>query len=254
MSAAAPPGRTSARRVAGMLALLLGACAYGLAGHAYETIPHAKPLAELAYYPSGEHLSKLTLGHAESAADLAWLRAVQYYGEHRATDNRFDRMDHVFDILTSLAPHFVPAYVFGAFSLAQEGRDFPRAEALMKKGLEANPRSGELAFQAGFLYYVKSGGRDLAHAAEYFEQAARQDDAPPQAARFAAWARQNSGDLELAWALWDRVYRTSKNPLMRELAERKMKAIRHAIQTGHEDQVVRRLTSPQVLLLPDSTR
>jgi hypothetical protein len=64
---------------------------------------------------------------------------------------RFARMDHVFDILTTLSPHFISAYVFGAFALAQEGGQFQRAEQLMLKGLEANPTSGPLAFDLGFL-------------------------------------------------------------------------------------------------------
>jgi TPR repeat protein len=235
-------------RVAGWLALLLGVCAYGLAGFGYRNVPRAHPLEELAYYPSGAHLGQATLGHPESAADLAWLRAVQYYGEHRTTDLRFEHMFHVFDILTSLSPHFISAYVFGAFALEQEGRDFARAEQLMLKGLEANPTSGRLAFEAGFLYYVKPGGRDLARAAEYFEQAARQSDAPPQAARFAAFARQNSGDLAMAWALWARVRETSGNSYMRDLAERKMAEIRKAIADGRHEEAMIRLTTPRVVI------
>ncbi|MGH7742742.1 MAG: hypothetical protein ACRENS_12065, partial [Candidatus Eiseniibacteriota bacterium] len=112
------------------LALLLGAGCYALARQAAETLPAPRALEELSYYPSGEHLRPATLGFAEAAADIAWLRAVQYYGEHRHTDNRFTRMGHIFDILTSLAPHFVAPYAFGAFALAQEGRDFPAAEQL----------------------------------------------------------------------------------------------------------------------------
>lgn len=248
MTASVPARRPPHGRVAALLALALLAGACALAARAWRTLPRPQPLEELAYYPSGEHLTRATLGHAETAADLAWLRAVQYYGEHRATDNRFERMSHVFDILTSLAPGFVPAYVFGAFALAQEGRDFASAEKLMRKGLEANPRSGVLAFQAGFLYYVKPGGRDLARAAEYFEQAARQSDAPPQAARFAAFARQNSGELSVALALWSRVYETSPNPYLRELAGRKMREIMAAIESGRREDVMVRMTTPQVIL------
>src|SRR5205085_6064425 len=128
---------------------VLGSAAAGIANHAWRWLPHPAPLEELSYYPSGKHLLPMSCGHAESAADLAWLRAVQYYGEHRTTDNRFTRMAHIFDILTTLAPGFVPAYVFGAFSLAQEGRDFPEAEKLMLKGIEANPTNGWLAFELG---------------------------------------------------------------------------------------------------------
>ncbi len=244
--------RDSRRRwlVAWGAALGFGAVAVGLAQTAWIGLPRPVPLEELSYYPSGAHLRPATLGHEELAADLAWLRAVQYYGEHRQTDNRYERMAHVFDILTTLAPGFGPAYVFGAFALAQEGRDFPAAEALIQKGLEANPRSGPLAFQAGFLYYVKPGGRDLAHAAEYFEQAARQSDAPPQAARFAAFARQNRGELQVALALWNDVIRTSPNAYLRQMAARQIREIEAAIAAGNPRQAMPRLTTPQVLLVP----
>ena len=233
-----------------LIAATLGAGAYSLAQLGWDRLPHARPLEELAYYPSGEYLRPATIGHPEAAADLAWLRAVQYYGEHRQSDNNFERMPHVFDILTSLSPRFEPAYVFGAFAMAQEGGHFPRAEALMKKGIEANPRSGRLAFEMGFLYYVKTGGRDLRNAARCFEQAARQPDAPPEAARFAAFCRQNAGDLRIAYALWENVYRTSPNQYMREIAERNMREIRDAVAANRPEQVIRHLSTPRVIIRP----
>ena len=232
------------------VSLAFGTLAIGLAHAGYRRVPHASPLEELSYYPSGQFLKPATLGHAETAADLAWLRAVQYYGEHRQKDNRFDRMPHVFDILTSLAPRFLQAYVFGGFALAQEGSKFREAEALMRKGLEANPRSGTLAFELGFLYYVKTGGRDLRRAAEAFEHAARQADAPPQAARFAAFARQNSGDLRVAYLMWDNVRETSPNPYLREMAERKMQEISEALAKGRPELAVRKLATPGVRIRP----
>jgi hypothetical protein len=233
------------------LAILTGGAALVLSHVGYRKLPHPRPLEELSYYPSGQLLKPAMLGHPESAADLAWIRAVQYYGEHRKRDNRFYRMAHVFDILTSLAPGFIPAYVFGAFALAQEGRDFRSAERLMLKGIEANPTSGRLAFELGFLYYVRPGGRDLDHAAEYFEQSSRQPDAPPQAARFAAFARQHSGSLAMAYELWSNVYRTSPNPYLRDAARLEMSKIQEALAEGHKDLAVKRLGVPQVLLRPD---
>jgi hypothetical protein len=241
-------GRRRIRHLAATVALALS-CAAGaatLAHLAWTRLPRPHPLEELSYYPSGRHLQPLTLGHAESAADLAWLRAVQYYGEHRSTDNRFTRMYHVFDILTSLSPGFVPAYVFGAFALAQEGKDFARAERLMLNGIEANPRSGRLAFELGFLYYVRPGGRELRRAAEYFEQASRQPDAPPQAARFAAFARQHAGDLRVAYELWAEVGEHSENRYLREIAEQEMQRIRDALDRGRAELAMKRLTVPRV--------
>ena len=233
--------------VAWVLALTLGAACWALARHAAATLPPPRPLEELSYYPSGEHLKSATLEFTEAAADLAWLRAVQYYGEHRQTDNRFTRMEHVFDILTTLAPHFLAPYEFGSFAMAQEGFDFPAAERLMLKGLAANPRSGRLAFQAGFLYYVRPGGRDYQHAAQYFAQAARQADAPPQAARFAAFAGQQGGDLQLARELWAQVARTSPNRYLRDMAERQIRDIEAAEAAGRPELVVRHQLTPRVL-------
>jgi tetratricopeptide (TPR) repeat protein len=160
---------------------------------------------------------------------------------------RFTRMAHVFDILTSLSPGFIPAYVFGAFALAQEGRNFPAAERLMLKGIEANPTSGELAFQLGFLYYVRPDGRSLDKASEYFEQSARQPDAPVAAARFAAYSRQHSGDLLVAFELWKHVYETSPNHYLKERADQEMNRIREAVAQGRTELAVRKLGTPKVL-------
>lgn len=231
------------------VAIAAGILAYGTAATAYLRLPRPQPFEELAYYPSGELLRPATLGHSETAADLAWLRAVQYYGEHRRTDLRFTRMAHVFDILTSLSPRFVPAYIFGAFALAQEGFQFDQAEALMLKGIENNPNSGPLAFEFGFLYYVRPGGRDLRRAAEYFEQAARKEDAPPQSDRFAAFSRQHAGDLRVAHALWLEVYEHSRNKLMREMAERELTKIQKALETGRTELAVKKLATPRVKMV-----
>lgn len=230
------------------LALALGLGAFRVADWAWTAVPRVSPLEELAYYPSGQHVRPAALGHAETAADLAWLRAIQYYGQHRRTDNRFDHLYHVFDILTTLAPRFESAYVFGAFALAQEGRNFARAEALLRKGLENNPRSGRLAFELGFLYYVKPNGRDLARAAESFELAAQLPGRKEAARRFAAFCRQNTGSLAVAYALWQQVRETSPNPLLRDIAEREMARIREAMATGRKDLARAKLVTPIVLI------
>lgn len=237
--------------VAWGVALVLGACGYGLARHAYATLPHAAPFGELDYYPSGKYLRPAVLGHAETAADLAWLRAVQYYGEQRHHGNSFANLDHVFDVLTTLSPGFESAYVFGAFALAQEGSRFDLAEKLMQSGLEQNPTSGRLAFEAGFLYFVRPGGRDLRRAAQYFQLASRLPGSPPSSARFAAFCRQNSGDLAVAWELWQEVLNTSQNRYMREAAQREMTRIQAALASGHRESAINHVSTPVVIVRPE---
>lgn len=233
------------------IALALGAAAYGTAHMAYATLPHPEPFGELDYYPSGHYLRPAVLGHAETAADLAWLRAVQYYGEHRRHDNSFANLDHVFGVLTSLSPGFESAYVFGAFALAQEGSRFDLAEQLMLAGLANNPASGRLAFETGFLYFVKPGGRDLRHAADYFQLATHLKGAPPSSARFAAFCRQNSGDLRVAWELWNGVYTTSQNRYMREAAAREMNRIQAALASGRLGAARNHVSTPVVIVRPN---
>ena len=234
--------------VAWAVALVLGTGAFQLSANRSRWLPRVEPFEELAYYPSGRGLRPAALGHHDSMADLAWLRAVQYYGEHRRTDLQFKHMAHVFDVLATLAPGFESPYVFGAFAMAQEGRDFEGAERLMLRAIENNPRSGRLAFEMGFLNFVRPGGRDLAKAGEYFERAGRLPGGPPYAMRFAAYTRQHAGDLAVALLLWDEVRRSSPNPLLREMAEREIAQLQDALRTGQRDQVVRRLGVPAVLL------
>jgi hypothetical protein len=245
------PVRDAIRRrmvLAWIAALVFGAGACRLAAHAAATLPAPAPFAELAYYPSGRALQPAALGHAESMADLAWLRAVQYYGEHRQTDLRFSNMRHVFEILTALSPSFESPCIFGAFALAQEGRDFAAAEQLMLGALERRPQSGRLAFELGFLYYVRPGGRDLRKAGEYFELASRLPGSPPSAARFAASARQNAGDLGVAYQLWSQVRANSPNRYLRDIAEHEIDRIQRAIAAGQQDLAVRRLGAPGVVI------
>ncbi len=179
---------------------------------------------ELMYFPSGYLLKPMALGHPLMLADFLWLRAIQYYGEHRMTDNRFPMAGHVFSTITQLDPRFCEAYLFGGLVLAAEGRDRDRGLALMKEGVARNPGRWELPFWTGFIYYLTKGhDRDAAY---YFARAARLPGAPGYVVRFAAHAKARSGDLRTALALWQDLLENTTNPAMRTLAEQKMAEIR----------------------------
>jgi tetratricopeptide (TPR) repeat protein len=179
-------------------------------------------LEELLYYPSGFMVKEASLGYETAAADLGWLRAIQYYGEHRLTDQRFDRIDHVMRIIGDLDPSFLPPYDFGAFVLAQEMKQPDRGLRLLRRGLESNPDSWLLLFETGFLYYVCK--RDPAAAARYFTLAGRMPDHPDYVERFAAFASQRAGDRDLAILLWKRVLATG-NRYMQEVARREIERL-----------------------------
>ena len=71
---------------------------------------------------SGQFVRQAAFEYRELAADLVWLRAIQYYGYHLMTDHKYEWLGHVFGILTTLDPRFIGAYHFGAMTLAWDAR------------------------------------------------------------------------------------------------------------------------------------
>lgn len=205
--------------------LLAGALLIGGAAslHARAGARLAPPLsAELLYYPSGFLVRQASLGYETAAADLAWLRAIQYYGGHRMTDQKYDHIGHLMHVVTELDPRFTQPYVFGAFVMAQEQRQPERGLALLHRGMRANPDSWELAFKAGFLHYVCT--KDYAAAAHFFTLAARLPGHADYVERFAAWTNQRAGNTGVAILLWKEILATG-NRYMQDVARRELRRL-----------------------------
>jgi hypothetical protein len=220
------PAEVRSRRTITFALLVAVGCGVGAVTQlkiAERHVPRVDPLGELAYYPSGAWLRQAALGDATAWADLLWLRAVQYYGHHRQTDNTFVQMAHVFDIITTLDPHFQSAYVFGGTSLCQEGKQFAAGVALLEKGTRENPRAWVYPFELGFVHYI--GKRNLTRATFDFAQAARQPEAPDYCERFAAWSGQRAGYEAVAFELWKQVAETTGNAVMRQKAVQNLRKL-----------------------------
>ena len=220
-----PSDARSARVLAAALAVFAACGALAVLGArlAEAKLPRPEPLAELSYYPSGTWLAPAAMGDAMAWSDLLWLRAVQYYGLHRETDNTFLRMSHVFDIVTTLDPRFQSAYVFGGTSLCQEAHQFDAGVRLLEKGQHNNPTAWIYPFELGFVHYL--GKRDLTRATFDFAQAARQPAAPDYCQRFAAWSGQRAGYEAVAVELWRQVAETTDNAILRDRAVDHLRAL-----------------------------
>ncbi|HEY6571731.1 MAG TPA: hypothetical protein VI198_00300 [Candidatus Eisenbacteria bacterium] len=210
-------GLFAALAVAG--ALLAAA---GMLQGSYRSHKGAPSVDELLYYPSGVWVRQASLGYETAAADVAWLRAIQYYGEHRMSDQRYDMIGHVMGIVAELDPRFTEAYVFGGFVLAQELHQPQRGLELLERGMRANPEDWRLAFETGFLHYV--GTKDLDAAARYFTRASRLPGHPEYVERFAAFANQKAGNSGMAILLWRRIEATG-NKYMQEVARRELERL-----------------------------
>ncbi len=186
--------------------------------------PH-KLVGELTYFPSGLALRALSMGFYAQLADLIWLRFIQYYGEHRMTDARFDLMHHILDILTTLDQRFLYAYSLGGLMLTHDADRPDQARALIRKGMIANPDDWRLPFMYGFIHYVFLGEHRIART--YFRIASQKPGAPDTPKRWAAFITYyRLGDLKSALALWLDLYNNTKNPEEKAIAEIYLKKIK----------------------------
>lgn len=202
-------------------------CCIGLAaGTVYmeRYIPGAGvPDVELMYFPSGRFMEQASLGHEMLVADLAWLRALQYYGRHRRTDQDYTMAGHIFDVVTTLDPKFMNAYVFGGLVLAQDAGDVESGVDLLHKGMVNLPDEWMLPFEAGFIYYICAA--DMAQAYRWFMEAASKPGHPESVERFAAFCAKRTGDLRTALRLWIQLYESTENLYVKEMAQKRIKAI-----------------------------
>ena len=172
--------------------------------------------SELTYFPAGPWVRLMSLGFTELGADLAWLRAIQYYGEHRRTDQDYPFISNLFEALFLLDPKFENGYLFGALVLVEDQHDLQGALAMLERGMEANPESWRLIFEYGFFHYVHA--KDPDQAAPYLAKAAAMPGAPEWVQRLAAYSAKKAGRHEMAVRLWFEIYRNTDNDEVRRIA------------------------------------
>lgn len=205
-----------------------------LAGAAFmarklQVIQEGAPLQEKLIVTSPRTARYMSLGYTGLAADIYWTRAVQYFGEkHQTRTSQYELLAPLLDLTTSLDPHLVVAYEFGAFFLAQkppQGAGDPDAAVrLVQKGIRENPERWRLYFNLGFIHYIER--HDYEAAAKAFETGSQNPNALPWMKTMAARMRERSGDLETARYMWTNIYETSTQTTMKENAREHLIAIK----------------------------
>jgi len=202
--------------------------ALGLVGLAAATL-HAReqraPLPvsfeRLMYLRSGSVASRVFLSFDALAADVYWIRTIQHYGRERKSprvDGRFELLEPMLDLTTTLDPRFSRAFRFGAIFLAMDPPAGPgradQAIALLEKGLEHNPARWQFAQDIGFIHYWFTG--NYREAAVWFERAASIPRAPEWLRPMVAVTLARGGD------------RTGARQLLGQLAQSDERYIREA--------------------------
>jgi tetratricopeptide (TPR) repeat protein len=219
--------KTSSRIAAFTLVLCLGGVA--LIARKLEVLRAGATLEETMLLRSPKLARYMSLGYTGLAADIYWTRAIQYFGEkHQTRTSRYELLEPLLNLTTTLDPHLIVAYEFGAFFLAQkapQGAGDPEAAVrLVERGIRQNPDRWRLYFNLGFIHYIER--HDYEAAARAFEAGSRHPHALPWMKTMAAKMREKAGDVNIARALWTNIYETSTESTMRENAKQHLVALR----------------------------
>ncbi|HTW91516.1 MAG TPA: hypothetical protein VMH22_07370 [bacterium] len=197
-----------------------------------------KAIAEMTYFPSGRFVREAPIEYQSLAADLVWLRAIQYYGFHLTSDRRYEWLGHLFGILTSLDDRFIGAYHFGAITLAWDAGKPHEALDFLNSGMKANPLSWQIAFDAGFICNTLL--HDYDRASTYFEVASKMPNAWFILARWAAIAKAKAGDFATARDMWLDILKGTENKALKALVVRQLKNLNLAEATDRLQKAVQR--------------
>ena len=206
---------------------------------------------EETLYLTRRATSRVVFSQRSVAADLYWIRAIQYYGGHtkdakaRVEDAlepppalaakapvAFDLLYPLLDIATTLDPRFNIAYRFGAIFLSESYPHGPgrpdQAVSLLEKGLSVMPDKWQYWQDVGFVYYWNV--HDYIKAAGAFRRGADIPGAPWWLRSLAATTLAKGGDRGASRLLWKQMYDTANNEYARTAAGTKLQQL-DAIET-----------------------
>src|SRR5262245_13715262 len=175
---------------------------------------------EILYIDNPALLKKVLLGFDNLAADLYWLRTVQYYGGKRrdVSNKDFDLLEPLLRITVSLDPDFKIAYTYGATFLSEpfpHGAGMPaKGIALIDDGIRRHPDHWRFYLDKGFIYFWYLS--DYGKAAEIFLEGSKIEGAPFWMKTVAGRALSEGGNRETARSLWKILHDSADTPQQRE--------------------------------------
>lgn len=196
---------------------------------------------ESLYFGSGTTIRKVSLGLDALAADIYWIRTVQYFGRKlidsgmpassaATKDIRMDLLAPLLNIVVTIDPHHIPAYHFGAIFLPE--RDLPAATALLETGIRENPNLWRLYLDLAYIYWQAGNAaegdeqvRYYARAAEWYDKGAQVEGAQPWMKDLAGLMMMKGGSREAARAIYS-AYLTSDDGNVRRQAIDRLKQVR----------------------------
>ena len=223
-------------QTAGVLMLIVLCLGGGAWLQTVRDIRHpAPPIPEDSLYiTSGRTLKLMTAGFNALAADLYWIRTIQYYGRTKlktrdsgvapGPDTDYHLLYPLLDLTTTLDPRFNIAYRFGSIFLAEAYPGGPGrpdlAVALLEKGIRERPDKWEYMQDIGFVHYWWT--HDFKSAADWFNRAADVPGAPWFLRSLSATTLAEGGDRRSSRVMWEAIRESAEIDWLKNESERRL--------------------------------
>jgi hypothetical protein len=178
---------------------------------------------KLAILPKAEFIRPIALGHTQLAADLVWLQFIQVLGSNHVGEQDYQWMRHALDVMTTLDPQFIQAYDLGGVVLAELAKHVDWSNALLEKGMTANPQAWRLPFLLGFNHFFHL--QDYHRAATYLSKAARLPGSPAYVPELAARLYVQASAPEIALRFLETMQRESEDPTILAALDRRRREV-----------------------------
>lgn len=178
----------------------------------------------------------LSLGYQQVAADLQWLRAIQYFAKHLMTDRRYPLLEPLVEQIFTLDPLFKEPYFWAGSSVLYGQQITPervyRANLIYERAMSRFPDDYEPPYRLGMNYYTElrseeddQRARDQALGLSYLQRAANAPNAPSTIRALVRGIAQRMGQDEVLFhALTDELVQAT-DPDQRAQLEARLQAL-----------------------------
>lgn len=213
------------------------------------------------YLPDGASVRPFLLGQQTTAADLYFLKLVQYIGTPMAEKAGWPQLLQLGQLITDLDPEYGYAYQVIGILLSVKKR-IDESNEIFEKGMTHVPKRWELPFYSSYNYWFERG--DLTRGAELLFRAAGVTGGPPWLSDLASRLYSSAGQIETALQFIAGVLATDPPAAIRDdllqrrqelLIERELQALENGIQqfhlrTGRRPSSLRELSGTVMAFIP----
>ena len=185
--------------------------------------------------PRASGLAFLFLGNRILAADVNWLRSVQYIGEPRGNERGWSKLFPMVDTVTDLDPKHGYAYQVAGTILSSVGR-IDESNRILEKGIRAVPDRYILPYHRAFNAFYYQG--DWPGAGRWAEVAARTPGAPPHLRQnvLAYYVKGRRADAAVAFL--EQALGEAKDPDTRKALESQLRQARLELDASKVEDAV----------------